>query len=169
MRLRVIRSRFVRFLLAHLTVLRILGVASPADAWRLGCALAERVEPGADLSSIHVWGRVERRMTECSNVLLEAGGVADPSEAVDRILNFLDVRQATAGSSSSAGSAPGVGSGGGSGPRSRATGVFGVVNGAALAGPNGLLMSLRQATAISQPEVLSVAFASQLQPILKCL
>ena len=169
MRLRVIRSRFPRFLLAHSTLLRILGVASPADAWRLGCTLAERVEPGADLSSLHVWGRVERRMAECSNVLLEAGGVADSSEAVDRILNFLDVRQATAGSSFSAGSAPGVGGGGGSGPRSRATGVVDVVNGAAVAGPSGLLMSLRRATAVSQPEVLSVALASQLQPILKYL
>ena len=52
MRLRVIRSRFARFLLAHSVLLRILGVASPADAWRLGCALAERVEPGASLGQI---------------------------------------------------------------------------------------------------------------------
>ena len=166
MRTRVLRQRFPSFFLRFATLSRLFANAPPSELWDLAVTLAQRIEPNCDLSSVHLWARIERTLVDCSNVLLEAGGVDDARDGVARFIAFLDAR----GSHSSSGLSAGANLGGAPtapGSRSRATATVDVLSSPAVAGPDGLVARLRVAASVSKAEVLTVALSSQLQPVVK--
>ena len=131
--------------------------------------LAQRLEPNCDASSLPLWRRVDRRLSELSGVLLEDGGVADPAAAVQRILEFVDTRAVHDGGGAAGPALLSGGASGGSGVagRGRTLAAIGVLSAPSVADVGGLLAKLRAAVGVSSAEVLSVAAGSKLQPLIK--
>ena len=166
---RVVRSRSPVLFAALPALKRILGNSSEQVAWQLAVQLAQRLEPNCDASSLPLWRRVDRRLSELSGVLLEDGGVADPAAAVQRILDFVDTRAVHSGGGAAGPALLSGGASGGSGVagRGRTLAVIDVLSAPSVAGVGGLLAKLRAAVGVSSAEVLSVAAGSKLQPLIK--